>query len=308
MFITRNYSFQIQIMKSIISKLSILVVVFLFSGTINAQDFQGKAYYFSKTTMDMSQWGGGRQLSEAQKKQREARMKPFLEKTYILTFNKEESMFKEDEKLAAPGGGGGQNVWGSSFSAGLQYKNIKTKTFLQDQEFFGKQFLIKEEMELLQWKMASETKQIGQYTCFKATASRPVSEVNWTRTNRRGRNENNAKKADSTKTDSVASVEKKPSKEEVKMIEIVAWYSPQIPVSQGPGEYWGLPGLILEVSAGNVTMLCSKIIINPQEKTKIEAPEKGQVVTKKEYNAIISGKMEEMRNNRGRGNGRRRSF
>ena len=310
MFVKQNFSFQIHIMKTTLSKLSMLVFTLLLSVSISAQDFQGKAYYFSKTTMDMSQWGGGRQMSEAQKKQREARMKPFLEKSYILTFNQEESMFKEDEKLAAPGAGGGRNFWGSSFSAGLQYKNIKTKTFLQDQEFFGKQFLIKEKMEPLQWKMSSETKQIGQYTCFKATASKPSTEIDWTRRNRRGRGNNSdgVKKVDSLKKGDVASVEDKPAKEEVKMIEIVAWYSPQIPVSQGPGEYWGLPGLILEVSAGNVTMLCSKIIINPQEQTKIEAPEKGKVVTKKEYNAIITEKMEEMRNNRGRSNGRRRNF
>ena len=44
--------------------------------------------------------------------------------------------------------------------------------------------------------------------------------------------------------------------------------------------------------------------MNPEEKTKIEAPTKGQVVTKKEYNEIITGKMQEMRDNRGRGDGR----
>ena len=89
------------------------------------------------------------------------------------------------------------------------------------------------------------------------------------------------------------------------MIEIVAWYTPMIPVNQGPADFWGLPGLILEVSAGNVTILCSKIVMNPEEKTEIEAPEKGQVVTKQEYNTIITEKMEEMRNSRGRNSGRR---
>jgi GLPGLI family protein len=78
-----------------------------------------------------------------------------------------------------------------------------------------------------------------------------------------------------------------------------------IPVSQGPGDYWGLPGLILEVSVGNTTLLCSKIVMNPKEKIKIEAPDKGKVVTKKEYKEIITGKMQEMRNNRGRGSYRR---
>ena len=36
------------------------------------------------------------------------------------------------------------------------------------------------------------------------------------------------------------------------------------------------------------------------EKLKIEAPKKGKEATKQEYKAIISGKMIEMRNNRGR--------
>lgn len=299
-------------MKAIISKLGLFAFIMLLSTNISAQDFQGKAYYFSKTTMDMSRFGGGRQMSEMQKKQMEARMKPWLERTYILTFNKEESMFKEDEKLSGPVGGRGQSVWGSSFSPGPQYKNVKTKTFLQDQEFFGKQFLIKEEMKPLQWVMGTETKQVGQYTCFKATASRPSSEINWTRTNRNNadakKKEEDAKKKEENATGDVATSETKSEVEEVEeeeMVEIVAWYTPMIPVSQGPGEYWGLPGLILELSAGNRTMLCSKIVMNPEEKTKIEAPDKGQEVTKKEYNEIISNKMQEMRDNRGRNSGGR---
>jgi GLPGLI family protein len=294
-------------MKPAIIKLSIAAFTFLLSINISAQEeFQGKAYYFSKTTMDMSRWNRGGQMSEAQKKQMAARMKPWLEKTYILTFSKEESMFIEDEKLAGPVSGRAPSVWGSSFSAGPQYKNVKTKIFLQDQEFFGKQFLIKEEMKPLDWKMGTEMKQIGQYTCFKATASRPSSEVNWTRTNRRrdADKDDKAKKTDSTKTGDIVKVEEEVKEEEIEMVEIVAWYTLSIPVNQGPSEYWGLPGLILEVSAGNTTMLCSKIIMNPEEKTKIEAPTKGQVVTKKEYNEIITGKMQEMRDNRGRGSGR----
>jgi GLPGLI family protein len=304
----------------------------LFATNFQAQEFQGQAYYFSKTTMDMSRFNrGGGQMSEAQKKQMEARMKPWLEKTYILTFNKEESIFKEDEKLEGGPGGRAPSVWGSSFSAGLQYKNVKEKIFLQDQEFFGKQFLIKEEMTPLAWKMGTETKKIGQYTCFKATAMRPASEVSFTSTNRGNRGNKKEKKkgemADAANTDksktaiaktdiantNTTSADVTPKIQEEKdeqeeMVEVVAWYSPVIPVSQGPTEYWGLPGLILELSAGNTTMLCSKIVMNPEEKIKIKRPTKGQVVTKKEYNEIISGKMQEMRDNRGRGNGGRRGF
>mgnify|MGYP001088447663 FL=1 len=298
-------------MFSFSNKVILLLFTLLFATNIKAQDFQGQAYYFSKTTMDMSRWDRGGKMSEAQKKQMEARMKPWLEKTYILTFNKEESIFKEDEKLEGGPGGRAPSMWGSSFSAGLQYKNIKEKIFLQDQEFFGKQFLITEQMTPYAWKMGSETKKIGQYTCYKATMTRPSSELNFTSTNRRDREKKKEeKKKDSINVaskalDTEAVVAKAEKEEKEEMVEVIAWYSPMIPVSQGPTEYWGLPGLILELSAGNTTMLCSKIVMNPEEKIEIKRPTKGEVVTKKEYNEIITGKMQEMRDNRGRGSGGR---
>ena len=64
---------------------------------------------------------------------------------------------------------------------------------------------------------------------------------------------------------------------EVKMTTIEAWYTLQIPVSSGPAEYWGLPGLILEVNSGNTTILCSKIILNPNvyKEEKEEVKPKG---------------------------------
>ena len=298
-------------MFSFSNKAILLLFTLLFATNIKAQDFQGQAYYFSKTTMDMSRWDRGGKMSEAQKKQMEARMKPWLEKTYILTFNKEESIFKEDEKLEGGPGGRAPSMWGSSFSAGLQYKNIKEKIFLQDQEFFGKQFLITEQMTPYAWKMGSETKKIGQYVCYKATTTRPSSELNFTSTNRRDREKKKEeKKKDSINVaskalDTEAVVAKAEIEEVEEMVEVIAWYSPMIPVSQGPTEYWGLPGLILELSAGNTTMLCSKIVMNPEEKIEIKRPTKGEVVTKKEYNEIITGKMQEMRDNRGRGSGGR---
>ena len=82
------------------------------------------------------------------------------------------------------------------------------------------------------------------------------------------------------------------------MTNIEAWYSPQIPVSHGPSEYWGLPGLILEVSAGDTTLLCYEIVMNPEKKLEIKAPKKGKKVTKTEYQKIISTKMKEFRENR----------
>jgi GLPGLI family protein len=292
-------------MKSFLIKLGLLNIIFLLSLNVSAQDFQGKAYYFTKSKMDLGSWGA--RLSEQQKKQIAERMRNRLEKTYILTFNKEESMYKEDEKLDAMSGA--TDSWGKNFTPGEQYKNIKTNAFSQSQEFYGKQFLVKEDLQPLKWVMGKESKTIGNYTCFKATVKRPVSELNWwsfSWDQIRRNNDNAEKKADSTSSDAadVASLETNAIEEEQEeMIEVEAWYTPMIPVSQGPSDYWGLPGLILEVSVDNTTILCSKIVMNPEEKSKIEAPDKGKVVTKNEYHEIIVGKMQEMRDMRGRRRG-----
>ena len=285
-------------MKSILFKISLLVFAILLPSAIedtknlDVPDFQGQAFYVSKATMDLGKWGA--RLSEAQKKQVQARMKNRLEKEYILTFNKEESIFYEDEKLDAMSGA--TDSWGKNFTPGMQYKNVKTNSQVQNQEFYGKQFLVKDKLQAIEWKLGTETKQIGKYTCFKATASIPTNELTWYNFSW-----NRSSSTPETKVDSTG-VE---IKEEIAiaMTDVEAWYSPQIPVGHGPSEYWGLPGLILEVSAGDTTMLCSKIVMNPEEKTEIEAPDKGKEITKKEYQKTIVEKMQEFRNNRGRSRG-----
>lgn len=281
-------------------KHSIVAILLTFSTFVFSQDFQGKAYYISKTNPDLDSWGG-QQMNEAQKKQIMDRMRSMFEKTYILTFDKQASIFKEEEVLEAPGQRG-FGMWGNSFSTGPQYKNVKSQQFIQDQEFFGRQFLITDSLQKLDWKLGSETKQIGQYLCMKATATKTVDEFDWRSMRRRDRRkENKETKTDSTKTTSVSDEIEVP-----KTVEVTAWYTPQIPVNQGPGEYWGLPGLILEVNADRTTILCNKITLNPQQKIEIQAPDKGKVISRSDYNATVKKKMEEMREMyRGRGNRRR---
>jgi GLPGLI family protein len=80
---------------------------------------------------------------------------------------------------------------------------------------------------------------------------------------------------------------------------IEAWYTMEIPVSNGPGKYWGLPGLILELHEGETTFLCSKIVLNPEEKVEIKAPKNGKKVSQKEFDAIQEKKIKSMTNGDG---------
>ena len=260
--------------------------------TFAQKDFQGKATYMSKTTMDMSRFGD--QMSEQQKKQMMARFKNFLEKNYTLSFNKTASSFKEDVKLDAPGTTARR--WGNNNGQGSIYKNLKDREMIEDVEQFSKRFLVVEQMDQPKWEMGMETKKIGQYTCYKATMVKVDNKVDWGKMfSRRG----NSKKKDSTET-----VDKK---EDVKMLAVTAWYTPQIPVSSGPGTYFGLPGLILEINEGRTTMLCTEIVINPAETIEIKKPTKGKEVNREEYNKIVKKKSEEIREQfKSRGRGGRR--
>ena len=273
-------------MKSSFFSVLSLVLIFLLSTSVGSskstQEFQATAYYFSKSKMELGNWGA--RLSEAQKKQIAARMKNRLEKGYVLSFSKEESLFVEEDQLDAISGA--TDSWGKNFAPGKQYKNVKTNTQLQEQEFYGKKFLVNDVLQPIKWKLESDSKKIGNYDCFKATATIPTNELTWYSFSWDKLNDTNETENDSTQT------------KEIKMTLVEAWYTPQIPVRHGPLEYWGLPGLILEVSADNTTMLCSKLVLNPNEVIEIEAPSKGKEVTKLEYRTIINEKMVEFRNNR----------
>lgn len=246
------------------------------------QDFQGKAHYYAKTDIDMSRFEN-QNFSEEQKKRIKDRMTKMFQKKYTMVFNQTESIYKIEEKLEAPGQGGGR---GRDFRAmmsgaidGDYYKNVQSKTKLKDAELFGKKFLISDSLVNFQWKMTGETKNIGQYTCFKATAKRTIKDMP---------TPGPPKKGEKPKKDNNLNIVDKE-------IEVVAWYTMQIPISQGPEDYWGLPGLILEIKADKTTILCSKIVLNPDEKVTIKKPKKGKKVSENEYIEISTKKFMEMR-------------
>jgi len=155
----------------------------------------------------------------------------------------------------------------------------------------GKEFLVQDSLPQLQWKMESETKQIGGYTCYKATTLKPVNMSDFR--NFRPKDENKENKDEKKETEKKTNF--MDDFELPKEILITAWYAPEIPINQGPENYWGLPGLILEVSDGKTVILCSKVVMNAKEKAEIKAPKNGKVVSQKEYDEIVIKKMEELR-------------
>lgn len=267
------------------------LLLFTLVTSVSFSQVSGKAYYESKTTVDMNNVGRP-DMSEDMKKQIMERMKSFLEKTYMLTFSGNESTYKEEEKLEATEGMRGFGMMMNSFAPGDQYKNLKTGELLEEREFFGKQFLIRDRIPQLNWEVTKESKQIGQYIAIKATAIKQVDPTDFSMMRRRRNREEEQKPADTTKVRDPMDDFEMP-----KEVIVTAWFTPQIPIQNGPGEFGGLPGLILELNVDRTTVLCSKIIMNSKEPLEIEKPDKGKEVTRDEYNKIVLEKTQEMREN-----------
>jgi GLPGLI family protein len=238
----------------------LLLFVLIYTNSQAQKDFQGMAVYESKTSMaDFKvRMEGNKNINPEMQKMMEERMKKMFEKTFILNFDKSASIYKEEEKLDAnPQGGGFRMMSSMTGGGGTFYKNVKDKTYTVDKEFMGKEFLVKDSLASLNWKMEAETRVIGGYTCYKATAVKEASKTDFR--NFRPKKEEEPKKdadkpAEAKKTNFMDAVELP------KEITITAWYTPEIPVNQGPEGYWGLPGLILEVNDGKTIILCLSLI------------------------------------------------
>lgn len=255
-------------------KIIVTLAAMLISFFVSAQDFQGIAVYESKTTFkEVKTETNGKANPEMDKEIRE-RISKAMEKTYTLHFDKSTSLYEEQAKLESPGASSAMIQVNFSGISGKYYKNLKNKAYLLESDVFGKEFLIGDSLQKRDWKLENETKKIGNYTCYKATyvinAEKPTG-------------------AQPTRLTMMPQED----------VTVTAWYTPEIPVSNGPGYYWGLPGLILEANDGHTTLLCSKITLNPKEKFTIKPPKKGERVTQVQFDKIMEEKMLEMQENAG---------
>lgn len=251
----------------ILNKLKTVSVLacFLLSTLMCSQDFQGVATYKSHRKVDFKMDNDNAEMN----KQIQDQLSKQFQREYNLTFNREESLYKQNEELDKP-----NPVASSGIQIRVQegsdilYKNMKENRFSNQTEIFGKQFLIKDSLPSRKWELLSETKNIGNYTCYKAIF----------------------KETYTTQTLNDSNTLETVTKERT----TAAWYTPQIPINIGPQDFQGLPGLILEINDGDLTLVCTKIVLNPKEKVVIKEPTKGKKVSQEEFDKIMDKKSEEM--------------
>ena len=149
---------------------------------------------------------------------------------FELTFGNNQSLWKaaeQDNPQEQTEGGDGMQIRMVIAGANdVLYNNFETGYRVEKKELFDKTFIVDDSIRALKWKMTGETKSILNFNCMKATAT------------------NITKRTQMTMNDG-----KMEPKEIDDTSNITAWFTMNIPVAAGPGEYQGqLPGLILEMN------------------------------------------------------------
>lgn len=152
---------------------------------------------------------------------------------FELIIDNNQSLWKAAEQESNDdnnaGGDGVQIHMVIAGSNDVMYTNFATGKRTEKREFLDKSFIVDDSISQLKWKMTGETKSILNHNCMKATSTRISTQMRMTMDN--GKMER---------------------KEIQDTANIVAWFTSDIPVAAGPGEYQGqLPGLILEMDVNN---------------------------------------------------------
>ena len=233
----------------------LLIGILLLNYLVNAQNFSGKAYY-NYSLKTAKNNNQGKSESEGLTFVKNILMNQ-SDKYYELNFNENESIYFEEVSLGRPN----KSSFSFSSSTDKYYKDISKRIFIEQKEVFGKFFIIKDSLTNYQWELINETKRIGDFNCFKATT---LIEINQ-------------------------------GLGIVKDLIVVAWYTTKIPINQGPKEFWGLPGLILEIETEVNLITCTKIIVKKDKIENIKMPNKGEEVSKQEFNGIMKKKVNEIK-------------
>lgn len=268
----------------------IIVIIIIFNiQNIYSQEIYGKAEYQSKYILKKQNETSKENESKIEEFEAEWQnaIKRETEKKYLLTFNNEECLYEQTQELEKPNNPSKNSISISVSISGTnnnKYINYEENRKVTESEILGKQFLIVDELKCPEWKLYNQTKKIGDFECYKAETTIKVTE-------------NELKEYD----EYLKKEEVKPSLfklEKPKDQIITAWYTNEIPISFGPNNFCGLPGLILEINDENLIILCTKITLKKQEKTKIKEPNRGKKVSQKEFDAIEKKKMETLNENR----------
>ena len=160
----------------------------------------------------------------------------------------------------------------------ITFHNIADSKKVEQRELGGKSYLIADSIRKMSWKVAGETKVILGHNCMKATTQRMQESYRMTMDNGEAKRER-----------------------VMDTLNIVAWFTNEIPGSFGPEMYQGqLPGTILEIDVNNGRNSFKAIEISPKvDIAKVKEPSKGKKTTTEEFAKEREKLMQDMMKNGG---------
>jgi GLPGLI family protein len=219
-----------------------------------------------------------------------ARIPEFRTDKFELLFTEQASLFRTvvDEEAPDPFASNGGDRGGPRFMMRMPetstYTDINAQMQYESRAMFEKTFLVIDSLKQNKWKISGETKTIANHLCKKATtmiAQAPQMRMRFG---------NGPRAAEDT-------VAPKP-----KEVELVVWYTEDIPVSVGPDNYAGLPGAILEVNTDNGANTISATEVSTKfPKKEIVQPTKGDKMNRVQFQDAMKKIMEDMQRGGGMG-------
>jgi GLPGLI family protein len=264
-------------MKKIQLVLGLMIALISISTSAIAQMKEGKISYERKINMH-------RNLPDPQMK---SMVPEFRTDKFELIFNEAVSLFRSvvDDEAPDPfanagGGGGGGMRMNFRMPTANTYTDLAKQTQYEERAFFEKEFLIIDSLKQYKWKLSEETKTIAKQLCKKATTMISAPQIRM-RVSMGGGGNN---------TDTTANTPRAP-----KETELVVWYAENIPVSFGPDNYSGLPGVIMEIDQDNGATVTTAVEVSAKyPKKELVAPTKGDKMNRAQFQENMQKLMQDM--------------
>jgi GLPGLI family protein len=264
-------------MKKIQFVFGLLIALTSISTTLTAQMKEGKISYERKINMH-------RNLPDPQMK---SMIPEFRTDKYELIFNENASLFRSvvDDEAPDPfanagGGGGGGMRMNFRMPTANTYTDLAKQMQYEERAFFEKEFLIIDSLKQYKWKLSEETKTIAKQLCKKATTMITAPQMRMRVSIGGGGNIG----------DTTANTPRAP-----KETELVVWYAENIPVSFGPDNYSGLPGVIMEIDQDNGANVTTAVEVSAKyPKKELVAPSKGEKMNRAQFQESMQKLMQDM--------------
>jgi len=178
---------------------------------------------------------------------------------FQLMADKTSSLFKLKEQMSSDNDNNSQRVITAVRGNAIYYTG--DSILIRKKDVFGEEMLIQDIKKEYNWEISKEQKIILGHLCYKATGYYNSYDKNG---------------------------------EDLK-VDVYAWFAPGMPISAGPIDINGLPGLILEASVNpRIVYYAKNLNLNPTD-FEIVKPRAPKTINEQEYEVIVKDVLETIR-------------